>query len=360
MNKSNTFVAAGVIAGLCLVFTYTSTASAATGRVRESIKSKGKIAVENGQESLLIDSDDFYTLADEIDGDTAQLERLENIVGRIDAAPSEVSAASVGRFYMQGDAMVRCVEEAGEKKYQTIGSASSALGYLEQEISELKKSVSDGKKDVAATVTGLGVDAAEDNESFTELASKITRLADLWYEKGRKESFRGTATPAQVKKGKTFVNSSGEQTGAMKENGTVDVKLLSEGSTASVPGYSKYSEYTIADGYTSGGVVTVADLASQTSVGAGSEATPNQILEGYSAYVNGRLVEGKLKSIAGEYTFPKTWTPSNGFSYTSSAGLYSSYSVNAYWVWKKGYDEQYTASYSDGYHTGATVARNGG
>ncbi len=360
MYKNISMVAAGLLAGVCLVFTYNSTASAASGSVSNQIKSKGKIAVENGEESLLIDSADFYTLAGEIDEDSAQLERLRGIVGAVGAAPEDPAVATLGRLYMQGDCIVRCVESGGALTYQMLGSASDALTYLEQEISELKKSVSDGKNSVAATVTELGIDAATDGESFGSLATKIGQVAELWYEKGRIDNFRGSAMPSQVKRGKTFVNASGNQTGTMSENGPSNAKILSEGSVATLPGYVKSGSYTVREGYTTGGVVTVADLASQTQVASTSAATPNQILEGYGGYVNGKYVEGKLKATEGSYTYPQGWSPANGFTYTSSGGLYSSYSVNAYWVWKKGYDEQYAASYNDGYNSGVATARNGG
>ena len=99
------------------------------------------------------------------------------------------------------------------------------------------------------------------------------------------EGGSGNATAADILAGKTAGTDAGDIVGTMPNNGEINANLNC-GQSKSLPA-----------GYISGGTITANSLASQTP----ANATAAQILNGYTAWVNGNLITGnamKAKSIA--------------------------------------------------------------
>lgn len=92
-----------------------------------------------------------------------------------------------------------------------------------------------------------------------------------------------TTTTDKVLSGETFYSNENEGdsvlVGTMPNNGLLNPESLSAGDS-----------YTIPKGYTDGGIITVKDLASQTS----ATATTSSILSGETAWVNGLLINGTM------------------------------------------------------------------
>lgn len=206
---------------------------------------------------------------------------------------------------------------------------------LKGELDTVKKSVSDGKKNVAAAITAKGVSTVSTDENpatFDTLASNIQLItpvitvdknivkatvgdaektttvgynvgAEIYpgtsdYLIGPKDqllfcqqdyvmkSLGGDASVSHVLAGKTFSSdvSGREKTGTMTNQGAVS-KTLNCGET-----------YTIPAGYHDGdGKVKANSLASQTAPDSGkSAAGAAQILTGYQAFVNGSKVSGTM------------------------------------------------------------------
>ena len=120
-----------------------------------------------------------------------------------------------------------------------------------------------------------------------------------------------TASKAQVLAGHTAVTSdSGDEAaeGTMPNNGGQSATLKC--------GQSKQ----IPEGYTTGGTVTAADLASQTS----ANAAANQISSGKTAWVNGKKVTGTLTE-RGQYQNGGAAFPGNYFAINAlPEGIYRS------------------------------------
>lgn len=207
---------------------------------------------------------------------------------------------------------------------------------LNDELTSTKKSVSDGKKDVAAAITAKGVSVTSTDANpatFATLVSKINAITATIAVNGNKvtatigdttvtkenigTSISGTKTPGtsettlaaagtllycsgalkvnslggdasagDVLTGKTFSsNTAGRSvSGTMANNGAVTASVNCGGT------------YTIPAGYHNGsGKVTGNSLSSQTGVDSGKTAAgAGQILSGYQAWVNGSKVSGTM------------------------------------------------------------------
>lgn len=90
------------------------------------------------------------------------------------------------------------------------------------------------------------------------------------------EGGSGNATAADILAGKTAGTDAGDIVGTMPNNGEINANLNC-GQSKSLPA-----------GYISGGTITANSLASQTP----ANATAAQILAGYTAWVNGNLING--------------------------------------------------------------------
>ena len=169
------------------------------------------------------------------------------------------------------------LNKPGIGDFYDIAVHNENMDIIDEEITELKKSVSDGKTLVANTITGQGVATVSD-ATFAIMATNINTVATNKYNEGVSATKKGTASASQVLSGYTFTNASSVgASGTMTNNGAVNQTLNAGGS------------YTIPVGYHNGsGKVTAKSLASQTS----GTANANDIASGKSAYVNGVKING--------------------------------------------------------------------
>ena len=236
---------------------------------------------------------------------------------------------------------------------------SSELYAMAEEVEALKKSVSDGKANVAEAITDMGIETESTEESpatFGTLADHIREITPVLTLTGntakakvgsnevteqignpmggeitpgtsdsllipagsrvylssdyKMKSLGGNAETAHVLTGKTFSsNASGrEKAGTMVNQGAKTASLNCGGT------------YTIPAGYHNGsGKVTANNLASQTAPDSGkSAAGAAQILTGYQAYVNGSKVSGTMANQGA-----KTASLNCGGTYTIPAGYHN-------------------------------------
>ena len=141
-----------------------------------------------------------------------------------------------------------------------------------KEISETKKSASDGKTAVAAAITAM-------NQATASSAAYSTMAANI-----KKISSDATAGTGHILTGKTAYAGGKKITGTMPDQGAKTASLNCGGS------------YTIPAGYHNGsGRITAGSLASQT----GATAQAQHILAGQTAWVNGSRVTGNAVCTSG-------------------------------------------------------------
>lgn len=138
-----------------------------------------------------------------------------------------VSLTDATVYSQQGDAF-------GAKELNAIGAE---INNLTDEVAETKKSVSDGKKMIAAAITLKKVATAA-TDSFSTMANNISKIV----------LGSGNATTADVVKGKTFTNDDGkEYTGSLADNsgltklGTASADTKNSRILLTVPEDAKYS-----------------------------------------------------------------------------------------------------------------------
>lgn len=156
--------------------------------------------------------------------------------------------------------------------YTQEGDTFSAkdINATNEAVNECLKSVSDGKTVVAAAITEQGV-ATDSNASFETMASNVTAAGTARYNAGVTATKKGTATAAQVLKGKTFTNSSGVGlTGTMPDY-SANVQTVTP--SASQTGTA---EFDIPDGYHTKIKVNAANVYNAgKSAGASGKVTPS-------------------------------------------------------------------------------------
>ena len=150
---------------------------------------------------------------------------------------------------------------------------------LQTELTNVKKSVSDGKSSIASAITDNGVTTAAD-ATFATMTSNIKAIAANNYNAGVTAAKKGNAVAENVLADKTFTNSSSiGLTGSMTNNGSKTASL------------NCGESFTIPKGFHDGtGKITANTLASQTD----GTATAAQILKGKTAYVDGAKVTGTM------------------------------------------------------------------
>lgn len=141
-----------------------------------------------------------------------------------------------------------------------------------KEISETKKSASDGKTAVAAAITAMN-QATASGAAYSTMAANIKKI-----------SSDATAGTGHILTGKTAYAGGKKITGTMPDQGAKTASLNCGGS------------YTIPAGYHNGsGKITANSLASQT----GATAQAQHILAGQTAWVNGSRVSGNAVCTSG-------------------------------------------------------------
>ena len=154
-----------------------------------------------------------------------------------------------------------------------IGNSSNGLIQLgtKADFDSCFQSVSNGKSLIASAITGKGVSTAA-TATFQTMANNISSIPQL-------NTSDANATASQILSGYTAYVNGSKITGTMTNRGAVSSSLNCGGS------------YTIPAGYHNGsGKVTANSLASQTS----ATATAAQILQGYTAWVNGTRLTGTM------------------------------------------------------------------
>jgi hypothetical protein len=121
---------------------------------------------------------------------------------------------------------------------------------LDGVLDELFTSVSNGKDDIAASITGKGVPASG-SDTFPQLADKIDLIEQFFGS--------GDAVEADVLTGKTFTNNIGSFTGTMPDRGTVSTDIT-----------TKAQQVTIAQGFHSGSGIVKISAAEQAKIIAGN------------------------------------------------------------------------------------------
>lgn len=143
------------------------------------------------------------------------------------------------------------------------------------EIDALKKSVSDGKKTVAAAITAQGVNTAADAE-FSVMATNVNTVGTNKYNAGITATRKGTATAGQVLTGYTFTNSSGVGlSGSMPNRGAL--VWNPDGATS----------YNVPAGYYSGGKLNSSAAYNKGVADADNRPNGNSVnyVSGYNAGV---------------------------------------------------------------------------
>lgn len=197
-------------------------------------------------------------------------------------------------------------------KHANVTPATTEKNDLVGMINELFTSVSNGKNTIYSAVTGKGITPASKN--FADLTTGINNIP-----KGQ-----GNATSAQILSGKTATVGSGQITGTMTNRGNTKFQICGyEGITECIPHPSDPTGQGLITGKNQYGNNGYIDENSQVqmsvrglipanikagitigkNIGTGTEimtgtftsdatATKDQILSGYSAYVNGIKIEG--------------------------------------------------------------------
>ena len=221
---------------------------------------------------------------------------------------SAILQEQVDNLTQQVDNLNKTIEE----QENTIEDLTNTKAELEATIADLNKQIEQEKENstkLQQQVDSLTGQVDSLNKTKEQLESTInslnTQIAEL-----QKKQATGNATVADVLSGKTFSNSSSVGlTGTMVNRGAINQTLNAGGS------------YTIPAGYHNGsGKVTANTLASQTSANAGA----GQILNGYTAWVNGSKVTGTMPNRGA-----LNWSPSSSTSYTVPAGYYSGGTLNS-------------------------------
>ena len=190
------------------------------------------------------------------------------------------------RMVDNGDGTVT-PEDATEYTQQGDTFGAKELNAIGEEINEVKKSVSDGKAEIAAAITAKRVATAA-TDTFAKMAENIKKIV----------LGSGNAQPADVRKGKTFTNDEGiEKAGTMPEyiSGT---KGISCGLNDSGLYYYMGAGYWIQDGSGKSWV-----YMSRDDVAATIGLNPDAMLD--SINVLGK--QGKIQSMAGATITPQTY-----------------------------------------------------
>ena len=189
---------------------------------------------------------------------------------------------------------------------QQIASLNNQIAELNNELNSKKEEIAD----LEGQLTSKNEEIARKDETIRNLESTVAGLNSQIEELNRQietlktKQATGNAAVSDVLAGKTFSNSSGVGlVGTMANNGAINANL-NAGQSHNIPA-----------GYTTGGRVTAASLESQT----GGTAIAEDILEGKTAWVNGKQITGTLLNSGGNISSIYRNVTDNGkLSYTAT------------------------------------------
>ena len=265
----------------------------------------GDVATDEELAELQQKVEELEQTVEDLNNTKTELEgTIEDLNNQIEQEKGNSAALQeqVDSLTQQVDNLNKTIEE----QENTIEDLTNTKAELEATIADLNKQIEQEKENstkLQQQVDSLTGQVDSLNKTKEQLESTInslnTQIAEL-----QKKQATGTAVASDVLSGKTFSNSSGVGlTGTMVNRGAINQTLNAGGS------------YTIPAGYHNGsGKVTVNSLASQTSANAGA----GQILNGYTAWVNGNKITGSMPNRGA-----LNWSPSSSTSYTVPAGYYS-------------------------------------
>ena len=259
----------------------------------------------------------------------AEKEAMNQAAGEIDNAGN---GGSSGGGSGEGGTCPECpdvseLENTIKELQNTIASLEQQLANekankaeLEKQIADLNKQIADlnaqieSQKEQIADLQGQlsskNQELAKKDETIRNLQETVDRLNNQIEELNRQietlkaKQATGNALVSEVLAGKTFSNSSGVGlVGTMANNGAINANL-NAGQSHNIPA-----------GYTTGGRVTAASLESQT----GGTAIAEDILEGKTAWVNGKQITGTLVNSGGNISSIYRNVTENGkLSYTAT------------------------------------------
>lgn len=245
--------------------------AAGTGGRREALKSEGIIEYTDGENKVLIDSRDLYYLADEIDNleTAAKWETLQAIQTLPDAASS---AGLAGKTAADISNITFADLNGAIRSSQQSSSAPVAAEILSGKIAWAngRKITGSMRNNGATGASNLNAGSSYSIPAGYTTGGTVTTASLA-------SQTAATATAAEILSGKTAWVNGQKISGSMKNNGTTGAANLNAGNSYSIPA-----------GYTTGGTVTTASLASQTA----ATAIAANISAGKTAWVNGQLITG--------------------------------------------------------------------
>ena len=286
---------------------------------------------------------DYYTLGERVVvAKKDHIEEIVEVVTTVDdtiqqhAEEAEQRLVDIETDISNVDKELDDHDAEAEERFTDIEGRLTALS---NEMTNVKKSVSDGKVLVANAITGKGISTATDAE-FEVMATNIASIVTL--ENGTGD---GTITAGDVLSGKIGYSKGVKVEGTMADNGAVSQTLAANGSYTIPAGYHNgegkvtqsltgkaaatytpgTSNQTIAANQWLTGAQTIkgdanlvsANIKSGVSIfgvsgnsnvvdTSGGDATAAQILSGKKAYVDGKLVTGSIASQGAQTITPGT------------------------------------------------------
>ena len=312
-----------VVTIIVLLILAAITLSLAVGE--NGIIKRAKLARDKAKNASIQEEEAMNLAADEIDnagsggsggqggeGTCPGTEELENTIKKLQS-----TIANLEQQLAAERANKTALEQQIASLNNQIAALNSELNSKKEQIADLQGQVSSKNQELARkdeTIRNLESTVASLNSQIEELNRQVETL--------KSKQATGNVLPSEVLAGKTFSNSNGVGlVGTMVNSGAINATL------------NAGQSYVIPAGYTLGGEVTAASIASQTQ----GTATANNLSKGATAWVNGVKITGNgadvdnayesgvgstnLEMIKG-YTLSFSSTVSNGTNLSCTLTLY--------------------------------------